>query len=76
MFCIPHACENIFHRHGVTRDVRTMYKYVRTVFVLNSNKLIFTSGYDSILSMWDMGEGLAISFSRPLGCTIRAVAVN
>lgn len=49
---------------------------VRTVFVLNSKKLIFTSGYDSIVRMWDIEEGLLISYSRPLGCTIRAVAAD
>lgn len=49
---------------------------VRTVYVLNSKKLIFTSGYDSIVRMWDMEEGLVISYSRPLGCTIRAVAAD
>ncbi|PSR86721.1 F-box/WD-40 repeat-containing protein [Actinidia chinensis var. chinensis] len=49
---------------------------VRTVFLLASKKLIFTSGYDSIVRMWDMEEGLAITSSRPLGCTIRAVAAD
>lgn len=49
---------------------------VRTVFVLPSKKLIFTSGYDSIIRMWDMEEGLSIASSRPLGCTIRAVAAD
>lgn len=49
---------------------------VRTVFVLNSKKLAFTSGYDSIVRMWDIEEGLAVSSSRPLGCTIRAVAAD
>ncbi|KAE8673647.1 F-box/WD-40 repeat-containing protein [Hibiscus syriacus] len=49
---------------------------VRTVFLLASAKLIFTAGYDSIVRMWDMEEGLSISLSRPLGCTIRAVAAD
>lgn len=49
---------------------------VRAVFVLNSKKLIFTSGYDSIVRMWDLEEGTAISASRALGCTIRAVAAD
>lgn len=49
---------------------------VRTVFLLASAKLIFTSGYDSVVRMWDMEEGLAIASSRPLGCTIRAVAAD
>ncbi|KAA8544426.1 hypothetical protein F0562_022438 [Nyssa sinensis] len=48
---------------------------VRTVFLLSSKKLIFTSGYDSIVRMWDM-EGLSIASSQPLGCTIRAVAAD
>ncbi|RVW41856.1 F-box/WD-40 repeat-containing protein [Vitis vinifera] len=49
---------------------------VRAVFLLASAKLIFTSGYDSIVRMWDMEEGLSIACSRPLGCTIRAVAAD
>ncbi|XP_058196243.1 F-box/WD-40 repeat-containing protein At5g21040 [Rhododendron vialii] len=49
---------------------------VRTVFLLASKKLIFTSGYDSIVRMWDMVEGLAIASSRPLGSTIRAVVAD
>ncbi|KAG8655589.1 F-box/WD-40 repeat-containing protein At5g21040 [Manihot esculenta] len=49
---------------------------VRTVFLLASAKLIFTSGYDSIVRMWDMENGLSIASSRPLGCTIRAVAAD
>lgn len=49
---------------------------VRTVFLLASAKLIFTSGYDSVVRMWDMEEGLSIASSQPLGCTIRAVAAD
>ncbi|KAF3439520.1 hypothetical protein FNV43_RR17798 [Rhamnella rubrinervis] len=49
---------------------------VRTVFLLASAKLIFTSGYDSVVRMWDVEEGLALASSRPLGCTIRAVAAD
>ena len=49
---------------------------VRTVFLLASAKLIFTSGYDSVVRMWNMEEGLSIASSRPLGCTIRAVAAD
>ncbi|KAJ0084974.1 hypothetical protein Patl1_30134 [Pistacia atlantica] len=49
---------------------------VLTVFVLASAKLIFTSGYDAIVRMWDLEEGLSIASSRPLGCTIRAVAAD
>lgn len=49
---------------------------VRTVSLLASAKLIFTSGYDTVVRMWDMEDGLCISSSRPLGCTIRAVAAD
>lgn len=49
---------------------------VKTVFLLASAKLIFTSGYDSVVRMWDMEDGLSIASSRPLGCTIRAVAAD
>ncbi|XP_043722569.1 F-box/WD-40 repeat-containing protein At5g21040 [Telopea speciosissima] len=49
---------------------------VRAVFLLTSANLIFTGGYDSIIRMWDMEEGLSIASSRPLGCTIRAVAAD
>ncbi|KAL2945596.1 hypothetical protein RDABS01_006354 [Bienertia sinuspersici] len=49
---------------------------VRTVFLLVCAKLVFTSGYDSVVRIWDMEEGLSITSSRPLGCTIRAVAAD
>ncbi|CAK9168571.1 unnamed protein product [Ilex paraguariensis] len=49
---------------------------VRTVFLLSAKKLVFTSGYDQIVRMWEMEEGLSIASSRPLGCTIRAVAAD
>ncbi|KAL7152011.1 hypothetical protein ABFS83_04G069100 [Erythranthe nasuta] len=49
---------------------------IRTVFVLVSKKLVFTSGYDQVVRMWDMEEGFSIASSRPLGCTIRAIAAD
>lgn len=49
---------------------------VRTVFLLASAKLIFTSGYDSVVRMWDMEDGFSIASSKPLSCTIRAVAAD
>lgn len=60
-------------------SIDTLYGHteaVRTVFVLVSKKLVFTSGYDQVVRMWDLEEGLAITSSRPLGCTIRAVAAD
>ncbi|KAL7084698.1 hypothetical protein ACP275_14G237600 [Erythranthe tilingii] len=60
-------------------SIDTMYGHkeaVRTVFVFVSKKLVFTSGYDQIVRMWDMEEGLSIAYSKPLGCTIRAVAAD
>ncbi|XP_073054479.1 F-box/WD-40 repeat-containing protein At5g21040-like [Primulina eburnea] len=60
-------------------SIDTLYGHaeaVRTVFVLVSKKLLFTSGYDQVLRMWDMEEGLSIASSRPLGCTIRAIAAD
>ncbi|CAN4099084.1 unnamed protein product [Withania somnifera] len=33
---------------------------VRTVFVLSSKKLVFTSGYDQIVRMWNLEEGLLL----------------
>ncbi|CAA0817136.1 F-box/WD-40 repeat-containing protein [Striga hermonthica] len=60
-------------------SIDTLYGHteaVRTVFVLVSKKLVFTSGYDQVVRMWDMEEGRSIASSRPLGCTIRAVAAD
>lgn len=60
-------------------SIDTLYGHaeaVRTVFVLVSKKLLFTSGYDQIVRMWDIEEGLSIASSRPLGCTIRAIAAD
>lgn len=49
---------------------------VRAVSLLSSAKLVFTSGYDSIVRMWDLEEGLSIASSQPLGCTVRAIAAD
>ncbi|XP_062226759.1 F-box/WD-40 repeat-containing protein At5g21040 [Phragmites australis] len=49
---------------------------VRAVFLLASTNLIFTGGRDSVIRMWNMEEGLLIDTSRPLGCTIRAIAAD
>ncbi|XP_072969897.1 F-box/WD-40 repeat-containing protein At5g21040-like [Typha angustifolia] len=60
---------NIDVLHGHTEAVRA-------VFLLQSAKLIFTGGYDSVVRMWDMEEGLSIAVSRSLGCTIRAITAD
>ncbi|XP_071723300.1 F-box/WD-40 repeat-containing protein At5g21040-like [Rutidosis leptorrhynchoides] len=49
---------------------------IRTVFLLPSAKLIFSSGYDCVVRMWDLEEGSSIAASSPLGCTIRAVTAD
>ncbi|CAI9781347.1 unnamed protein product [Fraxinus pennsylvanica] len=60
-------------------SIDTLYGHteaIRAVFMLASKKIVFTSGYDQIVRMWDMEEGLLIASSRPLGCTIRALAAD
>ncbi|GJN01732.1 hypothetical protein PR202_ga19019 [Eleusine coracana subsp. coracana] len=49
---------------------------VRGVILLASANLIFTGGHDSVIRMWNMEEGFLIDTSRPLGCTIRAIAAD
>lgn len=86
----PILCEKSWKELFVEREFRSktfMGRYtidmlyghtedVRTVFVLSSKKLVFTSGYDQIVRMWDLEEGLSIASSSPLSCTIRAVAAD
>ncbi|RZC79127.1 hypothetical protein C5167_003345 [Papaver somniferum] len=49
---------------------------VRSVFLLSSANIILTAGYDCIIRIWGVEDGLLISSSRPLGCTIRAVTAD
>lgn len=49
---------------------------VRSVFVLLSANVIITGGYDSVVRIWDLEDGLCVAESRPLGCTIRAIAAD
>ncbi|KAJ7571529.1 hypothetical protein O6H91_01G165700 [Diphasiastrum complanatum] len=49
---------------------------VRAVRLLPPANLVFTAGYDSILRIWNLDEGLPVAWSRSLGETIRAVAVD
>ncbi|KAL2510955.1 F-box/WD-40 repeat-containing protein [Abeliophyllum distichum] len=60
-------------------SIDTLYGHteaIRAVFVLASKKIVITSGYDQIVRIWDIEEGLSIASSRPLGCTIRALAAD
>lgn len=49
---------------------------IRCVRLLPPANLVFTAGYDSTLRIWDMQEGLPVTWSRPLGYTVRAIAVD
>eukprot|EP01018_Ginkgo_biloba_P038234 Gb_38061 [translate_table: standard] len=49
---------------------------IRSVCLLASANLIFTAGYDTVIRMWNMEEGLLISHSRPLRSTIRAIVAD
>ncbi|MCO5580293.1 hypothetical protein L7F22_034159 [Adiantum nelumboides] len=49
---------------------------VRCVRLLAPANLIFTAGYDSILRIWDLEECLPLSWSQPLGTTLRSIAVD
>ncbi|XP_057953734.1 F-box/WD-40 repeat-containing protein At5g21040-like [Malania oleifera] len=49
---------------------------VRTVFLLPSANLIFSSGDDCTVCMWNMEDGSMVASSRPLGCVIHAVAAD
>lgn len=51
-------------------------KAVRCVRLLSSANLIFTAGYDSIIRIWDLEDCLPVTWSRPLGYTLRAIAVD
>ncbi|GLJ52011.1 hypothetical protein SUGI_1105600 [Cryptomeria japonica] len=49
---------------------------IRSVCLLASSNLIFTAGYDTVVRMWNMEEGLLVDHSRPLHSTIRAIAAD
>ncbi|KAH9291449.1 hypothetical protein KI387_043359, partial [Taxus chinensis] len=49
---------------------------IRSVCLLASANLIFTAGYDTVVRMWNMEEGLLIDHSQPLRSTIRAIAAD
>eukprot|EP00850_Spirogloea_muscicola_P017301 SM000147S01120 [mRNA] locus=s147:266487:268319:+ [translate_table: standard] len=49
---------------------------VRCLRMLPQANLAFTSGYDSTVRVWELGEGIPLAASRPLGETVRAVAAD
>eukprot|EP00249_Psilotum_nudum_P021627 c28180_g1_i1 orf=318-2015(+) len=49
---------------------------VRCVRILAQANLVFTAGCDFILRVWNLEEGIPVAWSRPLGCTLRAIAVD
>ncbi|KAH6559401.1 hypothetical protein KP509_1Z010800 [Ceratopteris richardii] len=52
------------------------YNAVRCVRILSHANLIVTAGYDSILRIWDLEQCLPLAWSRPLGITLRSIAVD
>lgn len=49
---------------------------VRCIRLLPAANLIFTAGYDMVVRVWNLEEGLPLVCSRPLGETLRAIAVD
>uniref|UniRef100_A0A0D6R1I0 F-box domain-containing protein n=1 Tax=Araucaria cunninghamii TaxID=56994 RepID=A0A0D6R1I0_ARACU len=49
---------------------------IRSVCLLASANIILTAGYDTVIRMWNMEEGLLIDHSCPLLSTIRAIAAD
>lgn len=49
---------------------------VRCVRLLCPASLIVTAGYDAVVRIWNMEEGVPSACSRPLGETLRAIAVD
>lgn len=49
---------------------------VRAVRLLPAANLICTGGYDQVVRLWNLEEGLPVACSRSLGETIRAIAVD
>lgn len=49
---------------------------VRCIRLLPAANLIFTAGYDQVVRLWNLEEGLPLTCSRPLGETVRALAVD
>lgn len=49
---------------------------VRCIRLLPAANLIITAGYDQVVRVWNLEEGLPLVCSRPLGETLRAIAVD
>lgn len=49
---------------------------VRCIRLLPVANLIITAGYDQVVRVWNLEEGLPLVCSRPLGETLRAIGVD
>ena len=49
---------------------------VRCIRLLPAANLVITVGYDQVVRVWNLEEGLPLVCSRPLGETLRAIAVD
>jgi len=49
---------------------------VRCIRLLPAANLVVTAGYDQVVRVWNLEEGLPLVCSRPLGETVRAIAVD
>eukprot|EP00252_Welwitschia_mirabilis_P023731 TRINITY_DN6788_c0_g1_i1.p1 TRINITY_DN6788_c0_g1~~TRINITY_DN6788_c0_g1_i1.p1 ORF type:complete len:559 (+),score=90.03 TRINITY_DN6788_c0_g1_i1:375-2051(+) len=70
------ACSKAFLGRFKVDTLHGHTEPIRSVCLLPHANLIFSAGYDTVVRMWNMEEGFMIDQSRPLGSTIRAIAVD